>query len=328
MSLLTGFLFLFSTLIVQARVLDNVTSKMRFIFFNLSGTQAFTVWLKVAMFIIIFAVLYNGGLKALKAEGPMKNALAVITFIIALTSAIFVPYTLLLYIFRLYSAILIILFAMLPALIGFMFNHTLFNGDSRMYKILRAVIYFLITIFIFGVIGTVDTLSSPEKVIYEQILEPLTYGAIIAFIAGLFNILMAMGGDKIVDAIGNKISGGGSTTPHATTPTSPGATTPPATPTTPAPPAPNPGQINLLQQEIANFVNILGEFPNSTATPPITASGLCQELEQLMARHISEIRSAPTDVARRAAAPGHMPRIHNTQQILGNLRYRMDTILQ
>ncbi|MFA6889196.1 MAG: hypothetical protein WC254_06900, partial [Candidatus Woesearchaeota archaeon] len=42
----------------------------------------------------------------------------------------------------------------------------------------------------------------------------------------------------------------------------------------------------------------------------------------------SEIRSAPTDVARRAAAPGHMPRIHNTQQILGNLRYRMDTILQ
>ncbi len=96
---------------------------------------------------------------------------------------------------------------MLTAGIGFAINQTSFKGDSRMHRILRAVVYFMITIFIFGVIGTVDTLSSPEKAMYEQILEPLTYGAIIAFVAGVFNLLMALGGDKVANAVKNRITG-------------------------------------------------------------------------------------------------------------------------
>ncbi len=283
-SFLTIFLFALSTFLVEARVLDNITRQMRFIFFNMSGTQAFSVWLKFAMFIIIFAVLYNGGLKAMKAEGPMKRALAVIAFVVALTSAIFVPYKLLLYIFRLYSAILIVLFAMLPAAIGFAINHTLLKGDSRMYRILRAIVYFMITIFIFGVIGTVDSLSSPEKAMYEQVLEPLTYGAIIAFIAGIFNLLMAMGGDKVAEAIGKRFGKEGAGTP---TSPAPGAAAP-GTPTPPAPP--NPAQIQALMNAMGNFMQ------------SVTGTGGLNEQYQNQWTIYEQIHTQPVSLAKQAAA--------------------------
>ena len=256
-SILSLLVFALTSLVVEARIFDNITQQMRFIFFNLSGTQAFSVWLKFAFFVIIFAVLYNGGIKAMKAEkGPMKNAMAVIAFVVGLTSAIFVPSKLLMYIFRLYSAVLVVLFAMLPVGVGFAINQTLFKEDSRMNRILRAVVYFLITVFIFGVIGAVDTMAGPEKALYEQILEPLTYGAIIAFVVGIINLLMALGGDTLASKAWDKMTG------KPAAPAAGGGGGTPPTPPGPTPPARNEAEIRDLTNRMTQFINHVNSPPN------------------------------------------------------------------
>jgi hypothetical protein len=323
-SILSLLVFALTSLVVEARIFDNITQQMRFIFFNLSGTQAFSVWLKFAFFVIIFAVLYNGGIKAMKAEkGPMKNAMAVIAFVVGLTSAIFVPSKLLMYIFRLYSAVLVVLFAMLPVGVGFAINQTLFKEDSRMNRILRAVVYFLITVFIFGVIGAVDTMAGPEKALYEQILEPLTYGAIIAFVVGIINLLMALGGDKVVDAVKEKITG----KPAAPAAGGGGGTPPtPPTPPGPTPPARNEAEITRLQTEIETFVRAVGN-PSHPGPPPVLAAGMWTVLETARARYNAEIVGAPDDPTRRANAPGHMAMLDGIHGTIETQRDRMGQIL-
>ncbi|MBI5003118.1 hypothetical protein HZC31_07060 [Candidatus Woesearchaeota archaeon] len=254
-------LFLLSILItttVAASTLDPVTNQLRYIFFNLSTTIAFSVWLKFAFFVILFAVLHGAGMhiKSL-GEGSMKRAVAVIAFIIALTSAILVPYKLLLYIFKMYHALLVILFAILPAGVGFVINLKLLNGEDRTKRILSGIIYILITLFIFGLVGNIQANASPETQLYTDLTEPLVWGGIIALIAGFYNLLMALGGDKVVEAIAEKLSakkeGHGdekkkaddhSTTTKSTTAktTAPSTTptTPPTRPTSPSPPGPTP----------------------------------------------------------------------------------------
>lgn len=205
-SLTAVLIFLLNIAIVHAALLDPVTSKLRYIFFNLGTTAAFSVWLKFAFFVIIFAVLHGAGMRIpALAEGPMKRAVAVIAFVIALTTAILVPYKLMLYIFRMYHAILVILFAMLPTAIGFFINQRLLAGDDRLHRILRGIIYILITIFIFGLIGNIQKNSSPETQLYSDLTEPLMWGGILALAAGLGNLLMALGGDKVINAIGERL---------------------------------------------------------------------------------------------------------------------------
>jgi hypothetical protein len=275
-SILSLLVFALTSLVVEARIFDNITQQMRFIFFNLSGTQAFSVWLKFAFFVIIFAVLYNGGIKAMKAEkGPMKNAMAVIAFVVGLTSAIFVPSKLLMYIFRLYSAVLVVLFAMLPVGVGFAINQTLFKEDSRMNRILRAVVYFLITVFIFGVIGAVDTMAGPEKALYEQILEPLTYGAIIAFVVGIINLLMALGGDKVVDVVKEKITG------KPAAPAAEGGGTPPVVPPTD------------LQELIREFQNRLQSYTNLVQEYKTMTDDLIEKINNLLSADTGYFEPAP-----------------------------------
>ncbi len=201
-------LFFAMTTAASASSFDPITNQLRYIFFNLGTTTAFSVWLKFAFFVMIFAVLHGAGMRIpALAEGPMKRAIAVIAFVIALSSAILVPYKLLLYIFKLYHALLIILFAILPAGIGFVINMKLLNGEDRMQRILSGIIYILITLFIFGLVGNIQANASPETKLYTDLTEPLVWGGIIALIAGLYNLLMALGGDKAVEAIAEKLHG-------------------------------------------------------------------------------------------------------------------------
>ncbi len=265
--ILTFYLFLFSILTattIIASPLDPVTNQLRYIFFNLSTTIAFSVWLKFAFFVILFAVLHGAGMRIKSlGEGPMKRAVAVIAFIIALSSAILVPYKLLLYIFKMYHALLVILFAILPAGVGFVINLKLLNGEDRMQRILSGIIYILITLFIFGLVGNIQANASPETKLYTDLTEPLIWGGIIALIAGLYNLLMALGGDKVVETIaeklGTKKGEDGATaksTPAKTTPTTPPTkptgpgTTPPTGPTPPIPPTrptpPPPGPVPVV----------------------------------------------------------------------------------
>lgn len=233
-SLTTLLVFLLNITIVHAAMMDPVTSKLRYIFFNLGTTAAFAVWLKFAFFVILFAILHGAGtrVKAL-GEGSMKRAVAVFAFVIALTTAIFVPYKLLLYIFKMYHALLVILFALLPAIIGFVVNQKLLPDDTRLHRILRGIIYIIITIFIFGLIGNIQANSSPETQLYKDLTEPLMWGGLLALIAGLGNLVLALGGDKVLETVKEKLTGkkeekkeeegagesgtgGGGTTPPAT----------------------------------------------------------------------------------------------------------------
>lgn len=239
-----------------ASPLDPVTNQLKYIFFNLSTTTAFSVLLKFTFFVILFAVLHGAGMRikllGKEEEESMKRAVAIIAFVIALTSAILVPYKLLLYIFKMYHALLVILFAILPAGIGFVINMKLLNGEDRMQRILSGIIYILITLFIFGLVGNIQANASPETKLYTDLTEPLVWGGIIALIAGLYNLLMALGGDKVVEAIAEKLHGNdnkkedhSATTKSAPTKTVPPETTPPPKgptppPTGPAPPRPAP----------------------------------------------------------------------------------------
>lgn len=248
-SLLSSLILFFAmSTTVFASPLDPITNQLRYIFFSLGTSTAFSVLLKFAFFVLLFAVLHGAGMriKSLR-EGPMKRAVAVIAFVIAVTSAILVPYKLLLYIFKVYHALLVILFAILPAGIGFVINMKLLNGEDRMQRILSGIIYILITLFIFGLVGNIQANASPETTLYTDLTEPLVWGGIIALIAGLYNLLMALGGDKAVEAIAEKLHGkdhekeahgkedhGATTksTPSKKT-APPGTTTPPNRPTLP-----------------------------------------------------------------------------------------------
>ncbi len=250
-SFLFSLLFILNSVFVHAALLSPVTSRLRYVFFNMSGTAAFSVWLKFAFFVIVFAILYNAGLRAFKsAEAPMKRALAVLTFVIALTSAIFVPYKLLLYIFKTYYVILVVLFALLPALIGFIICNKVLHGDDRWHRFIRAIIYILITIFIFGLIGQVEAKSSPDTKLFMQVLEPLMWGAIIALVAGIWNLLMALGGDTVASHVPQML-GGTRGAPQPTPTTGPTTTTPPTT-TPPTPPGGRVPQVTRVVPERGN----------------------------------------------------------------------------
>jgi hypothetical protein len=253
---------------VHATLLNSVTSNMRYIFFNLNGTQAMSIWLKLALFIILFATLYNAGLRAFKENPQMKRALAVITFLISLISTIFVPYNLLLFIFKTYSAILIIIFALLPGIIGFLINYIVLKGDEAYKKIIRAIIYFMICIFVMGLIGAIRADSSPETAIYSLILDPLEYGVIIAFIIGIINLLMALVGNGSIGGPWNFSFGSSSPTTSASSSPHPqsinsGSTTPQS------PPQPNSNSSNT---PTGTPSNISPHIPPNTppGTPPNT----------------------------------------------------------
>lgn len=324
-------LFILNSIFVHAALLSPVTSRLRYVFFNMSGTAAFSVWLKFAFFVIVFAILYNAGLRAFKsAEAPMKRALAVLTFVIALTSAIFIPYKLLLYIFKTYYVILVVLFALLPALIGFILCNKVLHGEDRWHRFMRAIIYILITIFIFGLIGQVEAKSSPDTKLFMQVLEPLMWGAIIALIAGFWNLLMALGGDTVASHVPQMLGGTRGAPPapaHGATPAGPAHPGTPA-PGAPAPPAPGappagPPPQHLLD-EIQNFVQVVGH-PPGTLSPART--GLCQASEREGRYCYDNITHVPDPVTRHNNAVQFMNPVNALRTELANQRTRMEAIL-
>lgn len=328
-ALVSLLLFLLNAFLVHAALLSPVTSRLKYVFFNMSGTAAFSIWLKFAFFVIVFAILYGAGRRVpALGEGPLRRALAVLSFVIALTTAIFVPYKLLLYIFKMYYVILVVLFALLPALIGFIIGNRILTGEDRMHRFLRAIIYILITIFIFGLIGQVEAKSSPDTKLFMQVLEPLMWGAIIALIAGIWNLLMALGGDTVASHVPQMLGGTRGAPPvpaHGATPAGPAhpgtpapGAAPPGAPAAPAGPPPQ-----HLLDEIRNFVQAVGH-PPGTLSP--AGTGLCLAMTNAGNRCVVEIRNAQND-ARRANAPNHMPLLDALRTELANQRTRMEAIL-
>lgn len=315
-SLITIILLFLNSVIVSAALLDPVAHKLRYIFFNLSGSAAFAVWLKFAFFVIIFAVLFGAGTRLRQfSEGPMKRALTVVAFVIALTTAIFVPYKLLLYIFKMYHAILVVLFGILPALIGYFIAQSI-PVEGRWGRVVRGFIYILITVFIFGLIGQIQATSSPETKLYMQILEPLEIGAIIAFILGIFNLLMAIGGDKVAGAIPSWLGG------------SRGAGAPAGAPgqqpqQQQQAPQPDQQQINQLHQAMATFANLVNQAPNN----------IVQRVQTVALQYEQNIRQVPVQQLRanpqaRQLVQQLMHDLTDMQQDITNARTLMQQIFQ
>lgn len=311
-SLLTFLTFLFTIAIVHAATFDPVTAKLRYIFFNMSGSAAFSVWLKFAFFVIIFAVLYGAGsrVSAFK-EGPMKRALAVVTFVIALTSAIFVPYQLMLYIFKLYHAILVVLFGVLPALIGYLVASRI-PVEKGWGRVIRGFIYLLITVFIFGLVGQIESSSSPETELYMQILEPLIWGAIIAFVLGIFNLLMAMGGDKATEKLPEWLGGKKKEEKEAKEGKAGEKE---------AKAHPDEAEMNRLRAEMQNFNSTVGEPPGNTPC-------LFRLMTERYNTWKTEIEPATINPAtKKVNALRHMPVLDALHKLIEAQRMRMERIL-
>ncbi len=312
-SVITTIFFFLNLFLVHAATFDPVTKKLKYIFFNMSGSASFAVWLKFAFFMIIFAVMYGAGMRVKQlSEGSMKRALGVISFIIALTTAIFVPYKLMLYIFKLYHAILVVLFGILPALIGYLVaqripvEETGADGKPKRWgRVIRGFIYILITIFIFGLIGQIQADSSPETKIYMQILEPLVWGAIIAFILGIFNLLMAMGGDTVANAALERLG-----------------IKQPATGTTAQ-------QAKQEPEDIQKVVTLRGEI-NAFIRKQVGGAGSLQEyMSRLYDQFKTNIESQPQSPQKKADAQQYLIEIQNARIIERNRiqRERMNKIL-
>lgn len=288
---------------------QRVTKMFSYIFFTLKATAVFPVFLKFCFFIMVFAVLFNGGVKVLKAEKEMRRAISIIAFVVALVSAIFVPYKVLLYIFRLYSTILALLFALLPVFVGFFINQSLFNKDTRTHHILRAILYFVIAGIVFGIIGTVEADSSPETQIYRDVTDWLFLGAVFTFIAAVFNLILAFGGGAAEGAgtIRRWFGGEQPEQPRRETPLRP----------VPEPPPVNPAEVQALMTAMANFMS-------SVMAP----GGLREQYENQWTAY-EPIHNQPASPAKQAAAQGFLASWNyaGVQTQINNLNAALNNIM-
>jgi hypothetical protein len=197
--LLLAIIFLLSVTSVFAAwtdILVEISTVMQDLASAFSGGQALEGFLRFCIFVIMYSILYGAAsaIQKMKENKAIMRAMNIFSIVMALTVAILIQSDQLLYIFKLYYAILIVLFAILPALVGFLINRRLLQGDQPGYPFIRGIIYLIIAAVLWFVIKTLTVTSSPETAIFDQILGPLKWGALFAFIAGIFNMIMLVPG--------------------------------------------------------------------------------------------------------------------------------------
>ena len=218
-------------------------------------------------------------------------------------------------------------------IIGFFINQYMFNQDTRTHHILRAIIYLIIAGLTFSIIGVVEADSSPETQIYRDVTDWLMIGVVFAFVAAIFNMILAFGGGAAEGAGTIRSWFGGerpATAGGAAAPAAPAA--PGATPTPPVPP--NPAEVQRLEREIEAFVNAVGHPPAgppptpAAGPPPAPAAGMWTVLEIAIQRYRTEIEP-PTvpDPVKRTNAQAHMAVLDRLHADIEAQRNRMETVL-
>ncbi len=304
----------------MARIMTSTAKALTSSKMLLEGFLRFAIW----VFIFAGLTIVNSRVENKNA----KRAVIVLAIIVATYGALRVPYALLKGIFNLYYAIIFIIFAFLPAAAGFFLNQRVFSGKDRTNRIMRAIVYIMITIAMGYITTIIKKEAGPDKVLFGKLTAPLTIGTVLAFVAALVNLASAFGGDTAAKWIGEKLgrtpqpAGGAGTTGAGAGGGAGGAGT--------APPPVNPAEVTRLQNEIRNFVTAVGN-PTVGAGPAghgTAGTGLFAVLEGAVQRYTAEIAvPALTTAAKKANATAHMTPLNLFQTEIGKQRKKMKDIL-
>jgi len=186
-----------------------------FLFFDLSNLakspgNAFVIYAKFIFFFLVFSVLY-WGISTIKGIGENKRIAGVITFLFSLISTIMLPNELIGFIFTTYSALIGFFFAFLPFIVGLILSHRIAGGDGKWQRILRGIIYIIMAVFTFALVGTLEAFNDP---LYDQIASWAAVGAFVALLAGIFALVGAIGGSSGGSGGGGLLGGGSGDTPE------------------------------------------------------------------------------------------------------------------
>ncbi len=170
---------------------------LKFIFIDLSdlaqsGDQVFVVYAKIILFFLVFVILYWSAEKVFKEQGRIAGTVA---FIISLISVVLLPGDMILLIFNTYSAIIGYAFILVPVFIGLFIAYKFANekegGHPHMKKMLKGIIFIVISILTFSLSTTLMGLESDA---YLEVARWARVGAVIALLVGIFYLLTFWGG--------------------------------------------------------------------------------------------------------------------------------------
>jgi hypothetical protein len=190
----------FFGMVVQVYAQEDLLSEwLRFIFVDLSdlaqsGDQAFIIYSKMILFLLIFVVLYWSTEKVFKEKERIAGTVA---FIVALISVVMLPGEIILLIFQTYSTIIGFAFVLLPVIIGLVLAYKFANkkegGHPHLKKILKGIIFVVIAIMTFSLSAT---LAASGSDIYVEVAKWAKIGGVIALLVGIFYLITFWGGGE------------------------------------------------------------------------------------------------------------------------------------
>lgn len=193
MSLLSGLAFATHTSSHQSFLPEIIEDVAQFLFLDLgtfteTAPDTFILYSKFIFFILVFSIFYWGASKAFKDNMRIGG---VIAFIFALIGTVLLPGEFMIFIFETYSQVIGFAFGILPFVIGLMISHMVFKGEETWQRILRGIVYVLMGVFTFALVGT---LRGFEDTLYIELAQWAEIGAFIAILIGIFVLIGSIGG--------------------------------------------------------------------------------------------------------------------------------------
>jgi len=151
------------------------------------GDVVFLSYFKALVWVLFFAVLYIGAKKALKNN----RIAAVLAFILALSSVMLIPNSMLIFVFVEYSALLVVLLGLLPVFVGL-----ILQKRAKNHPFMRCLLWLLVGFFaiVYGSYmidkGESSATFTFEASLYSTSGEWAFVGGILALLWGLVCMLM------------------------------------------------------------------------------------------------------------------------------------------
>lgn len=198
-----------------AKVINSIAKAFR-------STAVIEGFVRFAFWIFIFAGISAANSKV--ENKMMQRAIYVMAAILATYGAFRVPSKLIVGLFNFPYAVIVILWGLVVPIAGFLLTKKIFpDEEKRSHRFGRAVLFLLMVLLMFNIMDVIQKSAGPDTAVFMRMLWPVRIGAAIALLFGLVNLAMALGGDKAVDAVRNRLGLGAGAGATGTHPTPPGA---------------------------------------------------------------------------------------------------------
>jgi hypothetical protein len=284
---------------------------------------SFPVIIKTLYFFILFSLLYNGAMFGLRAQvqgnNNLRRAIIILTLVMSIIASWGMPIDWLLTIFAWNTAILSIAFAMLFPLCMFFIARRAFPGDDNGARLMRGLLYILLGVFIIGMSGYILDNPTGNAEIYESLLSWIQIMGVVALIAGIFTLFMGFGGGAVAgrgwQGVRNLVGRGNQANAQGA-----GGAAQQAAPGAPQNPQQAAQQLNVLQTNMALFVQRVGQ-------PGVAANTVVRRVLAVQQEIRRTITNAPDDATRRANAQAALAACNRIRDDLTELRTMMNDII-